>query len=216
MALKFNDVNGEAKKSNADYLKFVDGENKFRLVGEVLPRYVYWKKTPDGSKTMFVECLSFDRDQEKFTNVEKDYFAEMFPEDKCSWAYVVQAIDRTDGKLKVVALKKKMFEQVVDVAHKHKGDPTDYDTGWDIVVERKKTGPLPFNVEYTLDVLSLENSALTDEEKEMLEENLKPIEELFPRQTPEEQKAYIDKVWGNASPEEDEDDDNDNNDDIPD
>lgn len=212
MALKFTDVNGEAKKSAADYFKFTDGENRFRLVGEVLPRYVYWKKTPDGSKTMYTECLAFDRDQEKFTNVEEDHFNKMFPEDKCSWAYVVQAIDRTDGKVKVVGLKKRMFEAIVETAKKHLGDPTDYDNGWDIVVERKKTGPLPFNVEYTLDVLSLKNSSLTDEEKEMLDKNLKPIEELFPRQTPEEQKAYIDKIWGEGSVDVE---DNDMNDDIP-
>jgi len=214
MALKFTEINGEAKKSNADYLKFVDGTNTFRLVGEVLPRYVYWKKTPDGSKTMFVECLSFDRDQEKFTNVETDHFSNMFPDERCSWAYVVQAIDRTDGKLKVVALKKRMFEAVVDTAKKHLGDPTDVESGWDIVVERKKTGPLAYNVEYNLDVLSLKQSPLSDEDKALVAD-LKPIEDLFPRQTPEEQKAYIDKVWGNGSPDEDEQDDNDNSDDIP-
>lgn len=211
--MKFNNLNGEAIKSNVDYYKFVDGENKFRLVGEVLPRYVYWKKTPDGSKTMFVECLSFDRDQEKFTNIETDHFKELFPDDKCSWAYVVQAIDRTDGKLKVVGLKKKMFEQILEVAGKHFGDPTDPETGWDIVVDRKKTGPLPFNVEYSLDQLAISKEPLSDEDKALVEEKMKPIEDLFPRQTPEEQKAYIDKVWGQSSP--DEEDDNNYNDDIP-
>lgn len=194
MAIKFSDVNGEAKKSNVDYFKFENGENKFRMVGEVLPRYVYWEKSPDGNKNMSVECLAFDRDQEKFTNIEKDWFQHYFPEKKCSWSYLVQVIDLEDGKLKVLGLKKKLFAQILEMANKHHGDPTDPVKGWDCVVNRVKTGPLAYNVEYTLDQLSSKPRALSPEEKATLEE-LKPIEELFPRPTPDEQRKFIEKVW---------------------
>jgi len=194
MALKFNDVHGENKKQKIDYYKFEDGENRFRMVGDILPRYVYWKKTPDGSKNMSIECLGFDRDQEKFTNITKDWFSHYFPEDKCSWSYLVQVFDPEDKKLKVLGLKKKLFGQILTMAKKHLGDPTDPDSGWEVVVERKKTGPLPFNVEYTLEQMSCSTQPLTDEQKETLEEG-KTIEELFPVQSPEEQKAFIEKVW---------------------
>lgn len=219
MALKFNDVHGDNKKQKIDYYKFVDGENKFRMVGDILPRFVYWKKTPDGSKNMSIECLGFDRNQEKFTNITKDWFAHYFPEAKCSWSYLVQVFDPTDGKLKVLGLKKKLFQQILTMAKKHLGDPTDLDDGWEVVVEKVKTGPLPFNVEYNLEQMSCKKQPLTDEQKETFGE-AKTIEELFPVQTPEEQKAFIEKVWF-SKPEVEEEKEADNdaleefNDDIP-
>lgn len=197
MAIKFNDIHGEAKKSEIEYFKFEDGKNKFRMVGEVLPRYVYWTETPDGNKNISIECLSFDRGLEKFTNIEKDYFQEAFPEKKCSWSYLVQVIDLEDHKLKVLGLKKKLFQQILEMANEHLGDPTDTIKGWDCVVTRKKTGPLPFNVEYTLDQLSSKPRALSPAELDLIKD-MKSIEELFPRPTPEQQKAFIDKVWFNT------------------
>ena len=198
MAIKFGDVHGEAIKNNIDYYKFTEGKNHFRLVGEVLPRYVYWNKSPDGNKNLSVECLAFDRDLEKFTNTEKDYFQEYFPDKKCSWSYLVQVIDLDEGedkgKVKVLGLKKKLFQQILEVANEHHGDPTDPDKGWDCVVSRKKTGPLSYNVEYTLDQLASKPRALSPTEKEAIAD-LKPIEQLFPRPTPAEQKAFIEKVW---------------------
>lgn len=201
MSMKFNDINGEAKKTNINYYKFTDGKNSFRLVGEILPRYVYWAETPDGNKNMSVECLAFDRDQEKFTNVEKDWFQSYFPEKKCSWSYLVQVIDLDDGELKVLGLKKKLFGQILEMAKEHHGDPTSPEKGWDCVVIRKKTGPLPFNVEYTLDQLASKPRALSPTEKELIAD-LKQIESLFPRPTPDEQRNFIEKVWFSDNEEE--------------
>ncbi len=195
MGLNFNDVSGEAKKVKIDYFKFKNGSNVFRMVGDILPRYVYWKKTPDGSKNMSVECLGFDRDLEKFTNSTKDWFNHYFPDQKCSWSYLVQVFDPEDGgKLKVLGLKKKLFQQILDMAKKHLGDPTNNETGWVCVVERKKTGPLAFNVEYSLDQMSCKTEALTNEQIALFEE-AKKIDELFTIQTPEEQKTFVEKIW---------------------
>lgn len=197
MALKFNQVAGEAKKSDVNYYKFEDGENRFRMVGDVLPRYVYWLKSPD-NKTLAIECLSFDRELERFTNIEKDWVTDFKPDEKCSWSYLVQVVDLDEKdptkRVKVLGLKKKLFQQIIELAEKHYGDPTDPETGWDCVVNRKKTGPLPFNVEYTLDQLSSKPRELDDEEKEAIKD-LKGIDELFPRPKPEEQKAFLDKVF---------------------
>ena len=43
------------------------GDNKIRLIGDVLPRYCYWITTTEGRK-MPVECLEFSRETESFDN----------------------------------------------------------------------------------------------------------------------------------------------------
>lgn len=74
-------------------------------------------------------------------------------------------------------------------------------------MKREKTGPLTFNVEYKLQVLKCKKRALTEEEREAVEA-MKPIDELVPRPTPEEQKAFIEKNWFTKEEEEENNDDN--------
>ena len=187
MAIKFNSVSGKAKKA-ANYYQYKDGDNELRLIGDVMPRYVYWLKGPDGSNHG-MECLGFDRDTETFKNKETDWVRKTFPDKKCSWAYLVQAIDVKEGKLVMVPLKKKLFEQIMTAAE-DLGDPTDIETGWNIMFKKVKTGSQAFNVEYTLQVLKCKPSPLTDAQRELIKE-LKPIDELVARPTPEEQREYI-------------------------
>ena len=196
MAMKFDKVAGAAKKSEIKYYKFEDGENIFRMVGDVLPRYVYWVK--NDKKTIPMECLSFDREEEKFTNIVKDHIPEFCPDLKCSWSYLVQVIDPEDGEVKVLGLKKKLFGQIIEMAAKHLGDPTNPETGWTVVVERKKTGPLPFNVEYNLDQMSCKAQPLTEEEKVLIEE-AKNIDDLFPVPTPTDQKRFLDSIFNKTN-----------------
>lgn len=186
MAKSFGEVAGAAKKGKQ--YKWVDGEQTIRLVGNILPRYVYWKST--GEFNIPVECLGFDRDLEKFTNIEKDWFQDMFPEQKCAWSYMATAIDPEDkSKTILVPLKKKMYQQIQDVAAEL-GDPTNVDSGWDIIVNRVKTGPANYNVEYTVKQLKCKNRALSAEEKAAVEA-MPSIDTLVPRQTADEQKAFI-------------------------
>jgi len=109
MGKSFNSAEGQAQKTNIDYYTFSDGANTFRMFGDILPRYVYWKQTQAtgdfDSKNVAIECLGFDRELEKFTNIEKDWVRPYFPEDKCSWAYLIEVIDPADGKIKVLGLK---------------------------------------------------------------------------------------------------------------
>jgi len=199
MAINFSSSAGQAKKANVDYFKFKDGTNRFRLFGDVLPRYVYWVPGTN-NKNIPIECLAFDRDEERFTNAEEDvvrpYLEGIYGEDSkqanCSWSYMMQGIDLDNNKVVAIGLKKKMFQQIKDAAE-HLGDPTDPENGWDVVVKRKKTGPHAFNVEYTVDVLACKNRPLTEEEQEMIAE-AKSLDELFPRQTPEEQQKFLDKL----------------------
>ena len=40
--MKFADAKGTAKKSSVNQYQYVTGDNTVRLVGDILPRYVYW------------------------------------------------------------------------------------------------------------------------------------------------------------------------------
>jgi hypothetical protein len=190
MAIDFSNLNGKAKKQEVEYYKFNDGDNAFRMVGAILPRYVYWIKTNTGNNVP-VECLSFDREEERFLNKEKDWVAETeeLKDLRCSWDFSVNVIDVV--KIKVRALKKKMFEQIKTAAE-DLGDPTNPDTGYVIHVKRSKTGALAYNVEYQVKVLKLKPAPLTDEEKELVAE-MTPIDKQLPRPTPEDQKRFIDR-----------------------
>ena len=187
MAIKFGNIEGKAKKSTVDAYTYIEGDNKIRMVGDVLPRYVYWLTTADG-KRVPMECLGFDRDKEQFTNIEKDWVRHYFPDLKCSWAYAVQCVDK-DNKVKVLNLKKKLFESVM-VAAEDLGDPTDIETGWALCFKKQKTGPLPFNVEYTLQVLKCKPEPLSADQLEAIKE-LPNIDDVISRPTSELQKEFI-------------------------
>ena len=191
MAIAFNQHKGAAQKSSINTFQYVDGDNKFRLVGDILARYVYWIKG-ENDKTIPLECLSFDRNSERFNNVEKDWVREYYPDLKCGWSYVTQCLD--NGQVKVVNLKKKLWEQIITAAE-DLGDPTDPETGWDVCFKRVKTGPLPYNVEYQLQALKCKPRALTDDEKAAIAD-LKSMDDVMPRPTPDAQKELLDRVRG--------------------
>ena len=199
MALSFNKQTGGAQKSSIDSFQYVDGDNKMRVVGDILARYVYWIKG-ENEKNIPMECLSFDRNSERFNNVEKDWVREYYPDLKCGWSYATQCIE--GGKIKVVNLKKKLWEQIITAAE-DLGDPTDPDTGWDICFKRVKTGPLPYNVEYQLQALKCKPRPLTDEERALVAD-LKSMDDVMSRPTPDAQKELLDRVRGAANEADDE------------
>jgi hypothetical protein len=195
MAISFKNTKGKAQSNKVEAYEYKDGENTVRLVGGVLPRYIYWIKGSN-NKDIPVECLAFSRDKEKFDNIEKDHVPQFYPELKCSWSYTVNCIDPKDGKVKALNLKKKLFEQIVSAAE-DLGDPTDFDTGWDVVFKRTKTGPLAFNISYDLSVLRCKPRKLTDEERAAAEA-AKSIDEKYPRPTEAEVLALLEKVTSNT------------------
>lgn len=191
MALKkFTDVKGKAENSGPERMKLEFGENRFRIVSDVLPRYVYWVKTKDNTSVP-LECLRFNRETEKFDNAEKDWVQHYFPSMKCSWAYVSFVIDRADNKLKILDHKKKLFGEIVHAASKL-GDPTDPESGWDIVTTKTKTGSQVFNVEYKLETFDLEKAPLSDEDREIVDK-MPDIEQVVRRPTPDDQKQFIEE-----------------------
>jgi len=189
MALAFNQTKGEAQKSSIVTYQYNDGDNKVRLVGDVLARYVYWVKG-ENDKNIPLECLSFDRNEERFNNKEKDWVREFYPDLKCGWSYAMQCVD--NGQVKVINLKKKLWEQILTAAE-DLGDPTNTETGWDICFKRVKTGPLPYNVEYQLQALKCKSRALTESELEAVVD-IKSMDEVMPRPTPDAQKELLDRL----------------------
>lgn len=191
MALAFNKAKGSAQKGQFDQYEYKNGDNKFRLVGGILPRYIYWVDGTDGKKIP-MECLAFNRETEKFDNREVDEVQKKFPDLKCGWAYAMLCIDPTDGKVKVANLKKKLLEQIMTAAE-DLGDPTDPDTGWMVHFKRTKTGPMAYNVEYQLQPLKCKPEPLTEAEREAVAAAT-PIDELITRPTPQSQKEFLEKL----------------------
>lgn len=194
MALKFGKTKGTAQKKIDSYV-YKDGVNTVRIIGDILPRYVYWLKGTN-DKDIPVECLAFNRDAEKFDNKEIDHVPKYFPELKCQWNYAVNCIDPTDGKVKVLNLKKKLFGQILELGSEeggNLGDATDYLDGWDIVFKKVKTGNMKFNVEYTLNVLKCVKRPLSEAEI-ALADAAETIDQKYPRPTPDEVEATLIKV----------------------
>lgn len=202
MAINFNEAKGSAQKSRIDQYTYKNGDNVVRMVGQLLPRYVYWVKGENG-KNIPMECLAFDRGTETFNNMEKDHVRDFFPEIKCGWAYAIQCIDPSDGQVKVLNLKKKLMEQIM-VAAEDLGDPTDVETGWDVYFQRVKTGPMAFNVEYRLQALKCKNRPLGESELAAIED-IRSMDDVLPRPTPDAQKELLERITqpgGNEAPEE--------------
>jgi hypothetical protein len=165
-------------------------ETRVRFVGDVLPRYVYWITTAEG-KRMPVECLEFDRESEQFSARNRDPFKEISEavyDEKPTFSYVCNVIDRKDGEIKLMDLKTTIYKQVIDYAvNPEYGNPSDPDEGYDITIKKEKTGPLPQNVKYTV-MPSRNTVPLTEAEKEM---DLYNLDTMFKRPTYEEQKEFL-------------------------
>ena len=194
MALTFNKLKGEAQKGKIESYTYVEGDNVVRMVGDVCARYVYWIKG-ENDKNIPFECLSFDREKEAFTNLEKDWVREYYPDLKCGWSYAIQCVH--GGKVKVLNLKKKLLEQIL-VAAEDLGDPADPVTGWDVHFKRVKTGPMAYNVEYQLQALKCKQRALDESEMELIKD-LKSMDEVLPRPTPDAQKELLDRIRAGSS-----------------
>ena len=191
MALTFNKLKGTAQKGKVQSYTYVEGDNKVRMVGDVCARYVYWLKGENDKNVPF-ECLSFDREKETFTNMEKDWIREYYPDQKCTWSYAIQCIH--GGEVKVLNLKKKLLEQIL-LAAEDLGDPADPETGWDVCFKRLKTGPMAYNVEYQLQMLKCKPRALEDWEQELVAD-LKSMDDVLPRPTPDAQLELLKRVQG--------------------
>jgi len=193
MGLKFTESKGSAQKSSLKQYAYTDGDNKIRLVGDILPRYVYWVEG-ENKKQIPMECLAFNRETETFDNVETDWVKKYHPEKRCGWAYAIQCIH--DGEVKILNLKKKLMEQI-KLAADDLGDPTDPETGWDVHFRRVKTGPNVYNVDYQLLALKCKPRAL-DVSEQALVADLRSMDEILARPSADQQKTFLEGVANTA------------------
>lgn len=192
MALSWGDAKGVqsgGERKEVTRLK-LDGNVKIRLIGDVMPRYVYWVVTTEGKKYP-VECLEFDRKTEKFDPTRKNPFSQIPQEiykEKPQFAYVCNVIDRADGKIKIFDLKSTVYKQIIQYAQSPDyGNPADPDSGYDISIKKEKTGPQPQNVKYTC-MPARNSSKLTPEEREL---QLFDLDKMYKTQTYEEQMEWL-------------------------
>lgn len=167
-----------------------DGSVTVRLIGNVLPRYVYWVTTNEG-KRMPQECLEFDRGEEKFKPESANPFKEIGEEvysDKSQFAYICNVIDRADGKVKLLDLKRTIYTAVCEYARNPEyGNPADEVKGYDITIKKDKTGPLPQNVKYGI-MPGRESKPLSEEENKL---ELYDLEKMYVRPTYDDQKTWL-------------------------
>jgi len=194
--ISFGNLNGGAVKSNVKYMKLVDGENTFRILPDsILPGYTYWVKGANGKELPF-SALQYVAEKEKFDNslpcpIRDKALKDAKGDDlRCQWSYKCQVINYATGAVEVLQLKKGILSDIISVAQQLGFDPTDLKTGCSFSVTRKKTGPLPFNVEYTLQQLKCKQHPMSDEDLAKLE-GVKPIAELFPKETYEAQTERL-------------------------
>lgn len=194
MALSFNTVKAEAERDKTPSYKIVEGVNSVRLRG-ILARYIYWVPNPANGQKAPVECLAFNRELQKFDNKEKDWVKEYFPDLKPEWAYASLCVDnKGPDKVLIFNHKKKLFGSIKSLVD-DLGDPTDPESGWDVVFTRAKNGPKVFNVEYTLQQMKCSKSKgpLKDEVKALFDAH-PPIEDVLKRASPDDIKKYLDKI----------------------
>ncbi len=206
MALGFDSFNGGAKKSEVVYMKLVDGDNVFRILPKsLLPSYQFWITGANGKQLPF-EALQFDRENERFDNTRSCPVKALGLKDpkdptkdlRCTYAYKCLVLNKATGKVEVLTLKKGIVEEIKLVANQLEVDPTDLENGIWFTVTRKKSGPMAFNVEYSIKQLLCKPSALTAEEKALVAA-AKSIDEMFPVEDFDTQLARIQRHLNGAA-----------------
>ncbi len=206
MAINFNELNGGAVKSDITYMKLENGDNTFRILPDsILPSYQFWVKNAEGKSKPF-DSVQFDRTTERFDNSKQCAVRDFGITDPKTgkpvnpkWSYRCKVINKATGKIEVLTLKKGILDGVLKVAKqltKKQGkpvDPTSVEDGIWFTVEKEKTGTKAWDVAYTLDTFSVEQTPLTEAELALLEDDEKTIEEQFPVQTYEQVTTALNK-----------------------
>lgn len=141
-ALNWGTTKGEAQTNNVTYMKFNAGENRIRVIGDILRRYVYWVPNHDGSKSAPFENLEFNRDTERFENTGLNPVKELglyelnfktgqvvYQKDRNTGeevpkplgskkAYLTPVVNRATGEVEYMELKKGIFDGINEVMGK--------------------------------------------------------------------------------------------------
>lgn len=200
--VKFTESTGGSTGSKVDTYSYVDGLQKVRIFGDIMPRYLFWVPNPKGKPSELpVEALQFQRETESWDNSKADPVKELYPDLKPKWSYAALCMTE-NGEIKVLPFKRTLWNQIKDTAETL-GDPTDPKNGWWIVFRKKKTGPNPMNVEYALDALksSKEVGSLSEEQLAKIEEH-DTIDAVYPRPTEDQVRQNLANIMSSGDEEE--------------
>jgi len=160
------------------------GPLRLRLIGEVQPAYRYWVTTTTGDKRTVITPY-FDQEAEEW--VKGDPLAS-YPDARKEFYYTINCIDRADQKMKILLLKASIYNYLHSLAQNPDyGNPADPEHGYDIIITKESTGPLPKNVKYTV-TPGRNNTPLTEEEKKM---ELFNLEEAYAPLSKEDYERWI-------------------------
>lgn len=204
MSSNFTQTKGGANSNKVVYAKLVSGVPfQFRIVGDVHRSYCYWIKNVAGKMGKF-ENLAFDPETETFTSGEGDPIREAGITELNSYTkkvepirskrnYSIQVLNRATSQIEVLDLKKSIFDGIINYMQDAEIEDV---TSVEWVV--KKTGTTWTDTKYELSVLLTQKAnkdtdavkALHEADKELITK-AKPITELFPRETFEQQKKRL-------------------------
>lgn len=219
MAKSWGATTGGSNGDKLDYMKFAAGKNVVRIVSGVLPRYAYWIENKDGNVAPF-ECLRFDREKERFIRGAADPVHDMGFKQKDDKGgeiplkpkknYIALVINRATGKLEKMEVKATILTGIQSImAQLELNDPSDIDitisksgTGFDTKYDVQQIAAMQFltkkgtagsqEAQRHADDVDILGEALYDESGDFEKfEKVPRLEELFPTQTYDEQKAAI-------------------------
>ena len=213
MSSNFTQTKGGANSNKVVYAKLVSGVPfQFRIVGDVHRSYCYWLKNAAGKSAKF-ENLAFDPESETFTSGEPDAIREAGITElntytkkveniKSKRNYSIQVLNRATNAIEILDLKKSIFDGIIN--YMQDAEISDV-TSVEWVV--KKTGTTWTDTRYELSVLLTQKAnkdtaavAVQHEADQELLKSVKPITELFPRETYEKQKKRL-QTFLSAAPE---------------
>jgi len=171
--MSFLPKNYEAPKSQSNYLKLEEGQNKFRIISSAIVGYEYW--TEDNKPVRMTKYP-----ENKPTDMRADSKIKHF------WAFGV--IDREDGAIKILELTQVSIMKAIKVLVDSEdwGDPK----GYDFNITRTGKG---IETEYTCQPSP--HKMLTPEE--IIAVKAKPInlDALYDGEDPFEKKIKIEEIF---------------------
>jgi hypothetical protein len=165
-----NGSSGDNKK--VEYVKLTPGEViKLRVIDEQPEsRWTHWVQSANKGKGLGIKCpgkgcpLCADIAEKKRTKEKQRY--------SCSKSHAINVLNRNTKRVEILDKGNKVFEQLLNML-RQMGDLRNYD----ITITTTKTGSEATNVNYSV-LPTFPPTALTAEEKEMIERDRYDLKEL--------------------------------------
>ncbi len=123
-----NDFLPEGGREVNNYMKFEEGDNKFRILSPAIGGYLYWNEDKDGNRKPIRKHLNDDLVLSEIQEPEKV---------KKFWAFIVW--NYKEEAIQILEITQKVIKQSIQgfISNKKFGSPVDK---YDVIVNRKGTG----------------------------------------------------------------------------